>query len=112
MPPTKRKTPVREDRPDRNPGPKPWEPGLSLDEGVTWMIANEAGLDGRALARAGQAAQPVLRLLRAANQAHSVAQRKRLAQRTKAELERLNKDTRAELSEPVLARVEELTGKA
>lgn len=46
------------------------------------MIADEAGLDGRALAEAGihnmDTAQPVLRLLRAATQAPSAAQRRRL----------------------------------
>ena len=70
-------------RPDRNPGPLPWEKGLSLDEGVLWMIADGAGLDGEALVRMGlkrpQAAQPVLQLLRAAAQASSAAQRRRLA---------------------------------
>ena len=62
-------------RPDNNPGPQPWERDLTLAEGVVWMIADEAGLDGRALAEAGihnmDTAQPVLRLLRAATQAPS-----------------------------------------
>ncbi len=53
-------------RADNNPGPQPWEDGLTIDEGVTWMIADEAGLDGRALAKAGQAAHTTLRMLRAA----------------------------------------------
>lgn len=42
--------------------PPPWAKrgglGLTLDEGVSWMIAEEAGLDGRALALAGKAPQP------------------------------------------------------
>lgn len=36
---------------------KPWEPGLTLDEGVTWMIADEVGLQEFA---GGQQTQPPL----------------------------------------------------
>jgi len=70
-------------RADNNPGPQPWEDGLTIDEGVTWMIADEAGLDGRALAKAGQAAHTTLRMLRAAARAPSAAQ-SRGSSRTRA----------------------------
>jgi hypothetical protein len=103
-------------RPDNNPGPQPWERDLTLAEGVVWMIADEAGLDGRALAEAGihnmDTAQQVLRLLRAATQAPSAAQRRRLAQRTAAELNSLDPKTRSALAEPVQAPIAALMSEA
>ncbi len=89
--------------------PKPWERGVTLDEAVTWMIANEAGLDGRAIALSGQAAQPVLKFLRAAAQAPSDGQRARLASRAKAALDKLNSADHEALFEHVTARIGELT---
>jgi murein DD-endopeptidase MepM/ murein hydrolase activator NlpD len=81
------------------------------------MIAEEAGLDGRALAKAGQAAHATLRMLRAATRAPSAAQRKRLAERAKAALAEikardLSADARRALTEQVTAKVQELSGGA
>jgi hypothetical protein len=98
-------------RADNNPGPQPWEDGLTIDEGVTWMIADEAGLDGRALAKAGQAAHTTLRMLRAAARAPSAAQRKRLAERAAATLAEIKPEARAILADQVTARVRDLSGK-
>lgn len=70
--------------------PKPWERGFTLDEGVVWMIAEQAGLNGRALALAGKAARPVLRLMRAAAQAKSAAKREALVARAQDTLGKLN----------------------
>ncbi len=96
MPQSNRKTSLQDDRTDNNPGPMPWEKGLTLEEGVLWMVADGVGLGGRGLVYAGlkdpKGAQPVLRLLRAAAQASSAALGKRLAQRTTAELEQLDED--------------------
>lgn len=72
------------------PYPKPWERGLTLDEGVTWMLAQDAGFDGRALALAGKAAQPVLRLMRAAAHAKSATKRDALDARSQDALRKLN----------------------
>lgn len=104
-------------RDDDNPGPQTWQEGLTLDEGVSWMIASEAGLDGRALAKAGQAAHATLRMLRAATRAPSAAQRKRLAERARATLEDIKQhdlpaDARRALTEQVTAKVQELSGGA
>lgn len=95
--------------------PKPWERGLTLDEGVSWMIAEEAGLSGRALALAGKAAQPVLRLMRAAAQAKSAAKRDALTRRAQDTLGKLNParmDSAAyeSLVEQVTNRIAALTG--
>ncbi len=112
-----RPSPQPAPRHDDNPGPQPWEEGLTLDEGVSWMIAEEAGLNGRALAKAGQAAHATLRMLRAATRAPSAAQRKRLAERAKAALKEikardLSADARRALTEQVTAKVQELSGGA
>lgn len=89
--------------------------GLTLDEGVTWMIAEDAGLNGRALALAGQAAQPVLRLMRAAAQAKTAGKRKALVTRARDALRKVNPahvNTEAyeSLLEQVTNRMAEQTG--
>lgn len=87
--------------------------GLTLDEGVTWLIADEAGLDGRALALAGHAAQPVLRLMRAAAHAKTAAKRTALTERAENALRKLSpakmdEDAYAALVDQVTARIAEL----
>lgn len=87
--------------------------GLTLDEGVTWMLADDAGLDGRALALAGHAAQPVLRLMRAAAHAKTAAKRTALTGRAEKALRKLNPgkiddDAYAALVNQVTARITEL----
>ncbi len=80
--------------------------GVSLDEAVTWMIANEAGLNGRKLASSGADGQHVLKLLRATKRARDPYKRRDLVQLTRTDLSRLTPGRHCALIEDVTANLQ------
>ena len=94
---------------DKPADPSFLDRGMSLDEAVSWMIADEAGLDGRAVAASGQPGQTSLKLLRAAAKTKNPGRRAELIERTVRSLAALRGTQHAPLIDAVLTRIGQLT---
>ena len=93
---------------DRPADPSFLDRGMSVDETVSWMIADEAGIDDRRIAASGRDGQSALKLLRAATKSRSPERRADLIERAVRAVSKLRGKQHGPLVEAVLARVAEL----
>ena len=93
---------------DRPADPSFLDRGMSIDEAVSWMIADEAGIDGRRVAASGRDGQTTLKLLRAATKNRNPERRADLIERAVRAVSKLRVKQHGPLVEAVLARVAEL----
>lgn len=82
--------------------------GVTLDEAVTWMLADQLGLDGKRLAQSGVDGQRPLKLLRTALRTRDQSRRIELIERTAASLNRLKGSKHAPLQQQIHDRLQML----